>query len=305
MKYTYLFLAMLFSFGGTAQTDTLLGLPLMPGDTGQVLTEAERMPLFPGCEALENGEADAYQQMKACADQQMLEFVYRTMKYPPEALAKKTEGTAIVSFIVEPDGRITSVRLVRGPGDGCGAEALRIVDLMAKEVAPWHPAVYKWDLVRVQFNLPIKFYTSRFAKDLSTPSDVLMGLPVMAGDTGKIYKVTQQMPLFPGCGDLGFYPERKRCAETKMIEFIYGNIEYPPEAIANGTEGMAVVSFIIERDGRVTSARIVRDPGDGCGAEAIRLVDMMAREEAPWNAGVQNGEAVRMQFNLPVKFKLD
>lgn len=68
---------------------------------------------------------------------------------------------------------------------------------------------------------------------------------------------------------------------------------------------MAVISFIVERDGRITSARIVRDPGEGTGEEALRLVDIMAWELPPWSHGEYYDESVRVQFNLPIKFRLD
>lgn len=141
--------------------------------------------------------------------------------------------------------------------------------------------------------------------------DTLLGLPLEVGDTGVIFKVVEQMPIFPGCHvqespELANYADAKRCADKLMVEFVYGDVlEYPEEAAANGVEGMAVISFIIERDGRITSARILRDPGAGTGEEALRIVDIMAWELEPWRPGFQGDVPVRVQFNLPVKFRLD
>jgi protein TonB len=113
------------------------------------------------------------------------------------------------------------------------------------------------------------------------------------------------MPLFPGCDQSMAYAERKQCADTKMLEFIYGNIKYPAIARENGVEGMAVVSFVIEKDGTVTDAKIVRDPGAKTGDEALRVVQLMNSKGLKWNPGKQGGRSVRVQFNLPVKFKLE
>ena len=120
-----------------------------------------------------------------------------------------------------------------------------------------------------------------------------------------VYKVVDQMPMWPGCEDEGAYPARKACADKKMLEYIYSNIRYPDEARENGVEGMAVVSFVVEKDGRVNEVRIVRDPGAGTGREAAKVVKMMDLDNIFWVPGRQNGRHVRVQFNLPVKFKLE
>ena len=108
------------------------------------------------------------------------------------------------------------------------------------------------------------------------------------------------MPKFPGCENEGDEAAKKACAQKKMLEFIYGNIKYPSIARENGVEGTVVVRFVIDKTGAITAPEIVRDIGAGCGAEALRIVQMMPK----WNAGKQRGRPVKVQFNLPVKFKL-
>ena len=90
-----------------------------------------------------------------------------------------------------------------------------------------------------------------------------------------------------------------------MLEFIYGNIKYPAIARENGVEGMVVVTFVVEKDGTVTDARVVRDIGAQCGQEALRVVNLMNEKSVKWVPGKQRGRAVRVQFNLPVRFKLE
>lgn len=117
----------------------------------------------------------------------------------------------------------------------------------------------------------------------------------------EIFKVVEDMPRFPGCEDESNKDERKKCAETKMLEYIYKNIKYPAIARENGVEGTVVITFVVEKDGAITDARIARDIGAQCGQEALRVVDEMPK----WIPGKQRGRAVRVQFNLPVKFKLE
>lgn len=117
----------------------------------------------------------------------------------------------------------------------------------------------------------------------------------------EIFKVVEEMPRFKGCEDLeGDVKAKKACSDRKMLEFIYENIKYPKIARENGVEGMVVVRFVVEPDGSISNPEIVRDIGAGCGEEALRIVNMMPE----WIPGRQRGKAVRVQFNLPVRFDL-
>ena len=68
---------------------------------------------------------------------------------------------------------------------------------------------------------------------------------------------------------------------------------------------MVVVRFVVEKDGSITDAQVVRDIGAGCGDEAMRVVSMMNGMGEKWTPGKQRGRPVRVQFNLPVKFQLE
>jgi protein TonB len=117
----------------------------------------------------------------------------------------------------------------------------------------------------------------------------------------EIFKVVEEMPRFNGCEDItADVGARKACSDRKMLEFIYKNIVYPKIARENGVEGMVVVRFVVEDDGSISSPEIVRDIGAGCGEEAVRIVKMMPN----WIPGRQRGNAVRVMFNLPVRFDL-
>lgn len=90
-----------------------------------------------------------------------------------------------------------------------------------------------------------------------------------------------------------------------MLQYIYSNLRYPAKARRHGVEGLVVVSFIIERDGTVSNIQILRDLGAGTGKEVKRIVEKMNRNGPSWLPGKQDGEIVRVQFNLPVQFNLD
>ncbi len=120
----------------------------------------------------------------------------------------------------------------------------------------------------------------------------------------EIFKIVEEAPRFPGCDDLATIQEKTACANKKLLEFIYKNIEYPSAARENGIEGTAVVRFVVDRDGRVIDAQVVREIGGGCGEEALRVVNKMNDMPQRWSPGKQRGRAVKVYFTLPVKFML-
>ena len=128
--------------------------------------------------------------------------------------------------------------------------------------------------------------------------------PPPKNEPEEIFRIVEQMPRFPGCEDSGSKDEKTACAQKKLLEFIYANIKYPAIARENGVEGTCVIQFVVEKTGKVTDAKVVRDIGAGCGDEALRVVNLMNKENKKWTPGKQRGRPVRVQFTLPVKFKL-
>ncbi|MEM7574006.1 MAG: energy transducer TonB [Bacteroidota bacterium] len=141
---------------------------------------------------------------------------------------------------------------------------------------------------------------SRLGFEVST----LAPAPELAIDPADIHRVVEQMPLFysEGCSEDAPYRDRKTCAEGEMLMAIYGNVKYPAAARAARIEGMAVVSFLVSTDGSAYNHVVVRDPGGGCGEEALRVVQTYLTH---WIPGTEDGVPVNVQFNLPVKFKLE
>ena len=101
----------------------------------KVLEKAEVMPEYPG------------------GDQAMMDFVAKNVQYPQEARDKEISGRVLVSFIVEKDGSIAEVKVVKGIGGGCDEEAVRVVKAMPK----WKPGKDKGKPVRVSYMMPFTF----------------------------------------------------------------------------------------------------------------------------------------------------
>ena len=103
----------------------------------------------------------------------------------------------------------------------------------------------------------------------------------------EIFTVVEVMPQFPG-GDEG------------RTKFLMNNLKYPAKAIEKGIQGKVFVSFIVEKDGSVGNVKLLRGIDESCDAEAVRVVSAMPK----WLPGKQSGQPVRVQFNMPISFKL-
>lgn len=85
-----------------------------------------------------------------------------------------------------------------------------------------------------------------------------------------------------------------------LRNFVASRIEYPSRALDRNTEGRVMIKFVVERDGNVSQVTIIKDIGDGCGAEAVRVL----KQTKKWKPALVNGKAVRSIFRFPVVFRL-
>lgn len=127
--------------------------PVIDDGSDIIVDIADQMPRFPGCED-EDADDDT---KKQCADQKLLDYIYKTIKYPAMAREAGIEGLVVVSFVVAKDGSIKDAKVRRDIGGGCGKEALRVVKDMTKLPEKWTPGKQRGRAVGVRYNLPVKF----------------------------------------------------------------------------------------------------------------------------------------------------
>lgn len=104
-------------------------------DEDKVFTVVEQNPSFPG------------------GDAARMNFLRKNIKYPHDAVKNNIDGKVIINFIVEKDGTVSNINVVKGIGGGCDDEAVRVAKLMPK----WNPGMQSGRPVRVLFNMPINF----------------------------------------------------------------------------------------------------------------------------------------------------
>ena len=111
--------------------------------------------------------------------------------------------------------------------------------------------------------------------------DDLKGTPV--------FEVVEQMPEYPDGGMAG------------LMEYFKKNMRYPEAAKEAGMQGRVTVQFVVNKDGSISGAKVLRSVEPDFDAEAIRLVNAMPK----WKPGMQDGKPVPVKFTVPVKFMLD
>ena len=100
-----------------------------------IFTVVEDQPSYPG------------------GEEARIRYLQENLRYPQMAREAGIQGTVFVTFVVERDGSVTDVRVLRGIGGGCDEEAVRVVQNMPR----WNPGRQRGQPVRVQFNMPIRF----------------------------------------------------------------------------------------------------------------------------------------------------
>jgi TonB family protein len=215
-----------------------------------VYTAVQRSPTFPG------------------GDKGFGTYLSKSIKYPAEARDKNVQGRVIATFVVEKDGSLTGVKIVRGIGSGADEEALRVLKISPK----WIPGMQNGKPVRVQYSVPISF-----ALAIETDKE----------NKSELFTEVERVPAFPG----GWEAFEKYLGRT---------LRYPAQARKNKTEGRVIVTFVVEKDGSLTNVRVARGIGDGADEEAVRVISASPK----WVAGDQNGHKVRVQYSVPIQFKL-
>lgn len=102
-----------------------------------------------------------------------------------------------------------------------------------------------------------------------------------------VFDIVEQMPEFPG----GY---------VKLKKYLDSHLKYPEVAQENGIQGNVIVQFVVNTDGSISDAQVVRRLDPSCDEEALRLINSMPR----WTPGKQDGKDVRVKYTVPITFKL-
>lgn len=102
-----------------------------------------------------------------------------------------------------------------------------------------------------------------------------------------IYNVPEEMPQYPG-------------GTSALLSFVGANLKYPADAKENKVEGKVFIQFVVNSEGKVQDAKVVKRLSSSCDNEALRVVNMMGR----WIPGKQKGKPVNVKYTLPIMFSM-
>ena len=106
-------------------------------------------------------------------------------------------------------------------------------------------------------------------------------------DNDKAYDVVEEMPQYPG-------------GVGKLMEYVSMNVRYPKEAESKSIQGRVVTTFVVEKDGSITDAEVIKSVDPALDAEALRVVKAMPK----WTPGKQEGKPIRVKYTMPITFAL-
>ena len=221
----------------------------------ELITIVEKQPEFPGGDEARNA------------------YLTNNLRYPADAEAEKIEGRVICNFIVERDGSISEVNVVKGVHPSLDKEAIRLIQNMPK----WIPATQRGKAVKMRFTLPVFFKVEKKEKN-----DTFKKI----SESDEIYTEVDKQPEFPG-------------GEKARREYLNEKTS-PPKGVNSDVQGRVFVNFVVEKDGSITNVQIERGVEPAMDKHAVKIVENMPR----WIPGERNGEIVRVRYTLPIQFRL-
>ena len=237
----------------------------------------EKVPVFPGCENVEDS--------RACFNQMMQKHISTNFRYPKEAQKKGIEGRVNIMFVIQEDGSIDNIRM-RGPDTLLEEEAARIISLLPKMT----PGEHRGEKVRIPFSIPITFKLSPEVIEAPAPieTDQMIDIP---------FSVVEKVPVFPGCENA---EDKRACFNEMMQNHIRENFRYPKEAQDKNIQGRVNTLLVIQEDGSIGGVK-TRGPDTLLEDEAARIISLLPS----MTPGKQRGKAVRVPYSIPITFKLE
>ncbi|PAP78196.1 M56 family metallopeptidase [Rubrivirga marina] len=204
-----------------------------------------------------------------------LEGIQDRLEYPELQRRAGVQGQAVLQFIVETDGTVGDLRVIRSSGnDGLDRAAVAAV-----QASRFEPGRVGGEPVRVRFAVPITFRLPE--SDAPADDRAREVRPDPQGEDG-VYGVVDEMPQLIG-----------------GLQGIQDRLVYPQVAKDAGIEGQVVIQFIVNEEGRVEDPVVLRSPDDVLSEAALAAV-----RESRFEPGRNGGEAVKVRFAVPITFRL-
>lgn len=220
-------------------------------------------------------------------NQALKDLIKSEMVYPEQARILKQEGTVLLQFIVDKDGKVKDLNIAESAGKSLDNEAIRLFNHLL-----WMPAQSKGTTVDDKSEVEFQFKLKKYSKCVKQRGyDQIEYLYPPINNDLLIYEQK----------DLDSVPKPLyKNEKTKFGDFMLQNMKYPDEAKKRGVSGTVELFFIVEPSGNITNLKIEKGVGAGCSEEAMRLVKLLQ-----WSPGLIGNNAVRTAIQLSITFNLN
>jgi len=124
--------------------------------------------------------------------------------------------------------------------------------------------------------------------DIQDAKSVEMPNGMAVDAKGDAFDVVEEMPEFPG-------------GPKALMDYLMENVKYPKTAFDANIQGRVIAQFVVDKEGTVRDAHVVKSVDPALDAEALRVINNMPK----WRPGRQNGKVVNVKYTIPVSFSLD
>ena len=261
-----LLLSPLFLF---AQNEEPLNTPPPPLDT-------LHFPVYPGCYDPTLSE----QEMFRCTRDYLATLIYANLERPAEKMADS--GYVKIKIHVNADGTLYDFEVIEGLDPYVDVAVMRACEKVIPK-KNWRPAYIHGKPINTEFAAWVKY-------NRHVVEDKVVRLGQLRESVYRqiiIMHFVEHMPSFPG-------------ESNALWKFILDNLELPPIDDLSFLGSQIIVQFVVERDGRITHAKIIRSIHPDIDAAYLKLFSKMPN----WIPGQQRGRPVRTQMNLPIRICL-
>ncbi|MEO6521632.1 MAG: energy transducer TonB [Mucilaginibacter sp.] len=208
------------------------------------------------------------------------EYLRQNFHLPKGLKNNTTTEHFVFQFIIERHGNVSNIELFNNTENDVTREIARLLSANNN----WVPGISEYknvrSLERTLFVLPIDFAKNSISvPEIRTTQDSI--------DHHILFSAVDTNPAFEG-GENGFGL------------FLRDHIRYPKLAKEKNVTGKVFIQFVVEEDGSLSHAHLVRDPGKGLGDESMRVLRLSPK----WIPGIKNGKPVRVAYTVPINFSL-
>ena len=222
--------------------------------------------------------------------QKYAQFLADHQKYPATAMQKGQQGTVKVSFVVEKTGAVGEVKVETPVAPELDAEAIRLI----KSAPKWTPAKDHNQVVRQRVMVPVSFVMSPGSIVTMGPKTKERPITTPAADIAASANPNRPAVVAPD------RPTQPVGGPEAFFNWVEKNQKYPLLARQRKIQGKVLVEFVVQTDGSLTDARVIKKIGSGLDDEALRLVKAAPK----WEPATFGGKPIKQKMVLPILFQL-